>query len=84
MAGMEREAVRAFVDRNRAAVADAKAGWWAGRDRQAALRTSWALWKHARTVRPDWPTAQERGADLDHHVSLKALLDRAARAVSRS
>ena len=83
MAPMDREAVRAFVRRNRAAVADAKAGWWAGHDRDAAIRTSWALWEHARWVRPDWPTREERQADVDHHVRLKAILDRAARAFSR-
>ena len=64
-------------------VADAKAAWWASRDRDAAVRTSWALWGHARRVRPDWPTGEERQADLDHHVRLKAILDRAARAFSR-
>jgi hypothetical protein len=83
MVVMDRDAVRAFVRRDRTLVAQAKASWWANADRRLARRASWELWVYARTVRPDWPTAAERQADLDHHVRLKAILDRAACAFTR-
>jgi hypothetical protein len=33
-----------------------------------------------RQLRPDWPSEQERSADLAHHVELKRRLDAAAHA----
>jgi hypothetical protein len=80
---MDRDAIRAFALRDRAEVAAAKENWWAGRGRAVALRAARALWAHARSVRPDWPTARDRAADLAHHVALKERLDRAARAFTR-
>lgn len=80
---MDPAAIRAFVFRDRGAVASAKADWWAHADRSVALRASWALWDHARRVRPGWPTASERAADLAAHVHLKSLLDQASRALAR-
>ena len=79
---MDRDAIRAFAARDRAEVADAKAAWWASADPDVRVRAAHALWEHARRVRPDWPTADDRAADLDHHVHLKRLLDRAGRALA--
>ena len=47
----------------------------------ATLAAGHALYAHARSVRPDYPTQRDLADDLDHHVALKALLDRASRAL---
>jgi len=44
----------------------------------ATMRASMALWEHMRQVRPEWPTAQERQEDLDHHLLLIQIFQRAA------
>ena len=44
----------------------------------ATLEASQVLWAHMRRVRPDWPTAADRDADLADHVALKQIIDRAA------
>lgn len=48
----------------------------------AAFRAVWALYEHVRTLRPDWPDEQQRAEDLQHHIRLKQLLDRASRALA--
>lgn len=45
----------------------------------ATVGASVALWRHMRRLRPDWPNDEERRRDLEHHVSLKRLLERASR-----
>ncbi|MGH8119988.1 MAG: hypothetical protein ACRESK_05165, partial [Gammaproteobacteria bacterium] len=45
---------------------------------EAAMQASMALWEHLRQVRPEWPTAQERQEDLNHHLLLKQIFQRAA------
>jgi hypothetical protein len=49
----------------------------------ASLRAASALWMHMRSVRPDWPTADERAEDLTHHVALKRQIDRASDGFAR-
>ena len=82
---MDREALRAFVTRDRERVAALKRDHHARRYRasggQSGLEAARALREHARKVRPDWPTARDRDEDLAHHVALKRLIDRAARAL---
>lgn len=79
-------ALRAFALRPRDEVADLKVGWWADRHREtggaANVSCARALYAHARAVRPDWPTAEDRAVDLAHHVALKAKIDRASRALA--
>ena len=85
--GMDREAVRAFVRRDRAAVWASKRAFHAnaarGTDPNAGVVLGQGLREYASRVRPDWPTPGERAADLQHHVTLKRMLDRAAHAVTR-
>ena len=61
--------------------------YWAAAYRRSgpetASRASSSLWQHMRRVRPDWPNQAERDADLQHHVSFKRLLDRAANVAGR-
>jgi hypothetical protein len=81
---MDREAVRAFVMRDRDRVAALKRDHHASRYRasggKSGLEAARALREHARKVRPDWPTARDREDDLAHHVALKQRIDRAAHA----
>ena len=78
---------RAFADRDWKAVAELKRSHWAGRfralGRNATFSAATALWKHARLVRPDWPTPHDRAEDLAHHIDLKRQIDRAAHAFPR-
>ena len=83
---MDRDAVRAFIARDRDRVAALKRDHHAGRFRasggKSGLEAARELREHARKVRPDWPTARDREADLAHHVALKRRIDRAAHAFS--
>ncbi len=79
---MKREDTRAFAGRDWAAIADAKAAFWADRKRlmtpDEALAIAEALRQHVLLVKPGWPDAEERAADLADHVRIS----RALRAVS--
>lgn len=83
---MDRDAIRAFVARDRERVAALKQEHHARRYRlsrgTSGLVAARALWGYARKVRPDWPTARDRDEDFAHHVALKRRIDRAAHAFS--
>jgi hypothetical protein len=83
---VDADAIRAFARRERTAVQEFKRAYHAKRYREhgaaPGVALAQGLWVHARRVRPDWPTSQERAEDLTHHVALKARLDQAARAFS--
>jgi hypothetical protein len=83
---MDRNAVRAFVARDRDRVAALKREYHARQHRMsrgaAGFAAARALWQHVRRVRPDWPTARDRDDDFAHHVALKRRIDRAAHAFS--
>lgn len=78
IAPMNREDVRAFARRDWAAMADAKAAFWAERKRlmtpAEALATAEMLRQHALLVKPGWPDAAERAADLAVHVRISEAL----------
>lgn len=82
---MDVREVRAYVERDWAAVAADKREHWvrefAARGPLATFEASQALWRHMRLLHPDWPSEDERREDLTHHVTLKRALDRAASAV---
>jgi hypothetical protein len=84
---VDREALRAFAGRDRAAVDASKRAYHARRHREgdgsAGFLAGQALWQHARRLRPEWPDSRERDKDLAHHVELKRQLDRAAHALAR-
>ena len=65
-------------------VAESKETYWAQQFRERGAEATWragqALREHAKRVRPDWPCEDDRAEDLQHHVALIALLDRAAHA----
>ncbi len=81
---MDRDAIRAFVARDRDRVAALKRDHHARAHRASrgtsGLDAARALRDYVRRVRPDWPTARDRDEDFAHHVALKGRIDRAAHA----
>jgi hypothetical protein len=80
---MDRDAVRAFLERGWAVAERLEREHWASvrrTDAEASLRAARALYEHMRRLRPEWPSEAERAADLAHHVEQKRWIDRAARA----
>jgi hypothetical protein len=79
---MRAEDVRAYVDRARGAAAALERAHWARelaeRGPDALLAVAQGLRERMRSLRPDWPTEEERRRDLAQHVALKRILDRAA------
>ena len=79
---MNAEDLRAYAQRDWHAAEMRKRDHWARevaeRGSLATFEASQALWEHVRCLRPDWPTPEERRADLAHHVALKRALDLAA------
>jgi hypothetical protein len=75
---MKRDDIRAFAGRDWAAIADPKAAFWAERKRSMtaaeALATAEMLRQHALLVKPGWPDADERAADLALHVRISEAL----------
>ena len=75
---MVREEIAAFARRDWAVVAEAKAAYWAERKRSMtpteALAVGEALRLHARQLKPDWPDASERAADLALHLRVSEAL----------
>ena len=83
MAGMpQRKQAAGFVKRNWRIMETLDQKYWSERIEQegpgVALQAAHALWLHMKTVNPSWPAAGDRKNDLDAHVALKRLLDRAA------
>jgi hypothetical protein len=69
---------RAFARRDWAAIADAKAAFWASRKPSMtpveALEIAEMLRQHVLRVQPNWPDDAEREADLAVHVRVSAVL----------
>ncbi len=42
------------------------------------VRMAVALYESTRSLRPEWPTAEDRWRDLQNHIRVRALLRRAA------
>ena len=84
---MDPVAVRSFMQRSYDVVAESKEDHWARRFQERGAEATWhagqALREHAKRVRPDWPSEHDRAEDLEHHIQLKRLLDRAAHAFAR-
>jgi hypothetical protein len=78
---VERDAIRAFARRDWRLVEAAKHGYWTERLRregpEALLRAVEGLRRTLRSVRPGWPSEEERALDLAHHIELKRRLDAA-------
>lgn len=87
MVMMDRDALRAYVQRRWSDAAALDREHWAERYRRegpaATVAASQAVWVHMRSVRPDWPDERDRATDLAHHIRLKSLLERSAVAFPR-
>ena len=74
--------IRAFMARDWARVAEAKASCWAERKRRLGpaegLRIADELRRQALLVAPDWPDASERASDYSAHVALARRLSDAS------
>ncbi len=72
--------LRAFVDRDWTAAREAKERYGVELARTRvpldALRLADDLRRHAQQVRPNWPSAEDRRADLEAHIRLSELLRR--------
>lgn len=77
-----RDKAAGFVKRNWRVMEALDQKYWPERIEQegagVALQAAQALWLHMKTVNPSWPAAGDRKSDLDAHIALKRLLDRAA------
>jgi len=73
-----------FARRDWVAIEDDKAQYWAARKQvmspAEALRLGADLRRHAKTVRPDWPSDAERLADHETHSRVAKVLRAVARA----
>lgn len=82
LSGMKPEDVRAYAQRGWKVAETRKQEHWAREfvehGPQATFEASQVLWRHMRSLRPDWPSPEERREDLAHHIALKELIDRAA------
>lgn len=74
------EEIRAYAGRDWALLEAAKRGHWAERKRTLspaeALEVADALRRHVRAIRPDWPSQEERAADIERHAWVSACLCR--------
>jgi hypothetical protein len=72
--------LRSFLDRDWAAVREAKDAYWAEvartRGPLEALRIADELRRQTQQLRPGWPSAEDRAADLEAHIGLSERLQR--------
>jgi hypothetical protein len=84
---LSREALLAYRNRRWDLVREAKEQFWAqetrARGADAGFAAGEALWIHARSIDPEWPTEESRRADFEHHLALADKLRRAAHAFTR-
>jgi hypothetical protein len=80
-------ALRAYRDRDWKLAREAKEQHWAADHRRhgplAGLAMGSMLWDHIRSIDPTWPDAEQRAADLAHHLELAEKLRRVAHVFDR-
>ncbi len=69
--------LRAFVRRDWNATADLDLLARAAQPTEVKLRIAEALYDAARATVAGWPSTADRRADLEHHIAVRRLLDRA-------
>lgn len=84
---LDRDTVRAYAERGWDRLEAREREHWAEVYRRdgadAIVRVVEDLRAHMRSVRPDWPSAEERRRDYEHHLELKRKLDIVGRGFSR-
>jgi hypothetical protein len=77
---MKKADLKAFAERDWAAVADLKVAYWANLKKTSgsglAIRVGDELRRHAIALRPQWPTREDRRKDLASHARVAAALKR--------
>lgn len=72
---MKQADLAAFADRRRW---EASSAHWLARKRKlgpiGGIRDAADLWEAVRAVRPDWPSASDRDADLEMHIRVSKAL----------
>jgi hypothetical protein len=71
-----RDDIRAFVSRDWAGLAAAKASAWQSSKRTPAgdLQAADELRRYVLTLRPDWPSRDDRTDDLQNHIRVSEAL----------
>jgi hypothetical protein len=84
---MKNSEIKVYADRNWEELSGFDRAYWAAEYRRrgfkATQKISLALWRHMKSIRNGWPEEEDRRQDLDHHITLKHLLDRYAEANHR-
>lgn len=62
-----------FLDRPWRASSIRKHQHWQTQSASARLDAATQLYVHARETNPDWPTADDRRRDLEHHIKMANL-----------
>lgn len=79
---MNRRDIQAFVERDWALVSAFKEAYWLEQKRllgpAEGLRIADGLRRHAMSVRPEFPTPEDRAADFACHVRVREMLQRAS------
>ena len=77
IAALRRQDLIDFAQRDWSAIAESKAAYWPERGRRvgqdAAFRAADDMRRYVALVRPDWPDADARAADLASHVAGESL-----------
>jgi len=77
---MKPEDIHAYMDRDWDAVRELKERYWAEAKHtltpMEALAIGDDLRQQGKALRPDWPNAEQREADIAHHIRISALLQR--------
>ena len=77
---MTHDEIRAYAGRDWSLVEESKRRHWAERKKSLspaeALEVAEGLRRHARAIKPDWPSPAERAADIEVHARVGACLRR--------
>jgi hypothetical protein len=83
---METKDIIEYANRNWEQVSEMDYEYWktAYKDEgfKATQNASFALWQHLKSIRPEWPNSQERHRDMEHHIKLSKLLEKASHGLS--
>ncbi len=83
---MNEHEIREFANRDWAKQTELDRSFWVSEYRlkgfAVTLEASRILQQHMKSVRPEWPDAQERQRDLEHHIAFKQSLDKITHGLS--
>lgn len=74
--------IKEYAQRDWAKISELDQVYWAEKYQRHGSETgrqaAGDLWQHMKSIRPEWPDASERNADLQHHIRFKQLLEQAS------